>query len=248
MNSLFLRSGLVALLIAVVTCTSVHIALPLFGEEPMPSAIWLSTILSFVIAFPIAAFFFNKNAEIVRLNAKLTKAYRELSVMHQQLEESSSWDGMTGVLNREAFFKRVGELHNQHCQGALLLIDADHFKSINDQFGHAAGDEALVAIAQAIKAQVRNQDIVGRLGGEEFGVFLRNATDAEADITSERIRAAVQAIEFRPNADCRHPLSVSIGGTGAAQGRALQTVMALADKLLYVAKSQGRNRVVMEAA
>ena len=84
-------------------------------------------------------------------------------------------------------------------RGALLIIDADHFKTINDNFGHLTGDEALLLIASAIGRGVRSGDILGRIGGEEFGAFLVGATQEEAKRVAERIRSEVELIRFQPD-------------------------------------------------
>src|SRR5690606_16976246 len=116
--------------------------------------------------------------------------------------------------------------------GALLVVDADHFKSINDRFGHASGDAALKLIAAAIRASVRASDIVGRLGGEEFGVFLPGAGHAEAHRIAEAVRQAVQMIEFDAG-DERCTLSVSVGGAVSGQAIGFGELFRSADQRLY---------------
>ncbi len=98
-----------------------------------------------------------------------------------RLAEKASRDHMTGMLNRESFFAALDGSRRKTDRGVLLIIDADHFKKINDTFGHLAGDDALLDIAAAIGRAVRTSDIVGRIGGEEFGVLLVGASEAEAE-------------------------------------------------------------------
>ena len=238
-----------ALVLTAVSAASVQVGIRVFGEEPMPSAIWLSTLLPLLIGFPLIIYFFRKGDEIAQLNADLNTAYGELAKAHSALAETASKDGLTGVLNRAAFLHAAEKAQGGRHAGTLLLIDADHFKSINDRYGHAAGDTALTAIANAIKSQLRRDDAVGRIGGEEFAVLLKGVSEAEAQDVSERIRVAVEAISFQPEgAPALHRLSVSIGGSRMNQSRAFNDVMELADRLLYAAKSQGRNRVILQAA
>ena len=124
------------------------------------------------------------------------------------------------------------------------MIDADDFKSINDLHGHDRGDEALQRIAATIKANVRDDDLVGRIGGEEFGVLLVGADFATAKGVAERIRHAITAIAFEPGGT-EHKLSVSVGGAAFDQIVEFGTLYRFADQRLYEAKRCGRNRVHM---
>jgi diguanylate cyclase (GGDEF)-like protein len=129
----------------------------------------------------------------------------------------------------------------------LLFVDADDFKSVIDRFGHEAGDDALQLIASAIRQAVRSTDLVGRLGGEEFGVFLTDSDTATADHVAERIRRSVSAIAFAPGGTpC--PLSVSIGGATFVTHAPFGDLYRLADQHLYEAKKTGRDRVAMMQA
>jgi diguanylate cyclase (GGDEF)-like protein len=129
-------------------------------------------------------------------------------------------------------------------RGALLVIDADDFKQVNDRFGHDLGDHALRQIAAAILATVRRQDLVGRIGGEEFAVLLSGADYAIAARVAERIRRAVNAIVFAPGGTpC--PLSVSIGGALFEAPAPFMALYRQADQRLYEAKHLGRDRVAL---
>ena len=151
---------------------------------------------------------------------------------------------MTGMLNRENFFALLDSSRRKTDRGALLIIDADHFKKINDSFGHLTGDAALLEIAAAISRGVRSGDVLGRIGGEEFGAFLVGATEAEASVVAERIRREVEKVCFQP-AGAPVPLTVSIGGTVCAFGATVSELMRAADRRLYVAKNRGRNLVIV---
>ena len=125
---------------------------------------------------------------------------------------------MTGMLNRESFFAALDGSRRKSDRGALLIIDADHFKTINDSYGHLTGDDALLLIASAIERGVRSGDVLGRIGGEEFGAFLVGATEQEAKRVAERIRREVELIRFRPVDERTVPLTVSIGGITLRRG------------------------------
>lgn len=165
----------------------------------------------------------------------------------QRARDAASRDFLTGLYNRRYFFEHAERLHRRALDGELrilvAMIDADHFKQINDNFGHQVGDEALVAIAAVLRGQVEGQGMVARFGGEEF-VCLRvlDPSLRPADCL-ERIRRAIEQIDLR--ADGRPvPLTVSIGAT-AEPGGDIDQMLARADGAVYQAKRAGRNRVVI---
>ncbi|MBK8197254.1 MAG: GGDEF domain-containing protein [Acidobacteria bacterium] len=173
---------------------------------------------------------------------------RQLAIAHKELMTVAATDSLTSLLNRRAFtelvdgyLKRVEE-SDRRGGGALLVIDVDHFKAVNDHFGHQKGDEALKLIAKTIRETVRDTDLVGRVGGEEFCVFMPGqAPDSAADV-AERIRQAVARADFTPDG-ARHALSISVGGVAFDQPFAFSDLYRSADERLYAAKHNGRNRV-----
>ena len=171
----------------------------------------------------------------------------QLAEANRKLEALAATDWLTDCLNRRAFTTKVDTaLGHRHADGhALLVIDADHFKAINDRFGHHRGDEVLQLIAEAIRANVRDGDLVGRLGGEEFGVFMHGANEIIAANVGERIRKAINALFVRSE-EVAQRLSVSIGGATFAGDIGFAELFRVADKRLYEAKRQGRNRVLMD--
>jgi diguanylate cyclase len=166
----------------------------------------------------------------------------QLADANRQLERLASTDWLTDCLNRRAFTARAeAALANApRANNALLIIDADDFKTVNDRFGHNRGDEALQLIADAIRASIREGDLVGRLGGEEFGVFMSGA-DA---IVGERIRKSINLLFVRSEGLAQR-LSVSIGGMAVNTRISFAEMLEQADRQLYAAKNQGRNRVLM---
>jgi len=182
----------------------------------------------------------------------LLSKMQQLAVAHTELMTVASTDSLTSLLNRRAFtemvdgyMKRVEEaekFESRHAGGALLVIDVDHFKHVNDRFGHDTGDEALKLIAGTIRSAVRESDLVGRLGGEEFCVFIPGQSPEIASATAERIRRAVATTEFRPGG-ARHDLSVSVGGVAYDNHVPFSDLYRKADERLYAAKHNGRNRV-----
>lgn len=182
----------------------------------------------------------------VRQTRRLRGQLGRLREENSRLRKRADIDPMTGFLNREAFMARLSARRRRSDMGALLLIDADHFKQVNDRFGHQAGDEALMALGKAMGGSVRQNDLVGRIGGEEFAVLLAGASSQEAVIIAERIRCAVEAVVFEPQAGVRHRLTVSIGGVSRHHEEEPAAWLRAADTCLYQAKSGGRNLVVID--
>lgn len=167
---------------------------------------------------------------------------QQLRLANEKLQVLASTDWLTTCLNRRAFTHLVADHLEEARAGALLVIDADHFKVINDSYGHDRGDEALQLVADTITSCVRDGDIVGRIGGEEFGVFLLGAGQETAWLLSDRIRRAVADARFAPDGTV-HPLSVSVGAAYFDGGITFTELFRIADQLLYGAKQMGRNRV-----
>ena len=166
-----------------------------------------------------------------------------------ELFDLAQTDSLSGVANRRAFHElarhRLDQAAERHHVNVLALIDVDRFKTINDTFGHAVGDEVVRYIADFLGQAVRRTDVVGRVGGDEFALLI-DATPGQAGELLERLRAGVAAKPYKLADGRSVPLSLSIGmattkGTG---GYRLQSLMEVADASLYVAKDQGRNRVV----
>ena len=179
----------------------------------------------------------------------LMSKIRQLAISQRDLAVLASTDSLTAVLNRGAFtmmvdaYLKQSRTHANLRSGALLVIDADHFKTINDRFGHQLGDEALKLIAHSIKNTLHGADIVGRVGGEEFGVFLPGATPEQARSIAESIRAAVGNLKL-PLPAHANEVTVSIGGVTFDGLFTYDRLFSIADERLYCAKASGRNRVL----
>jgi diguanylate cyclase (GGDEF)-like protein len=154
-------------------------------------------------------------------------------------------DSLTGIANRRAFFDRGGALLEwamaDRQPAALLLFDLDRFKEVNDTAGHQAGDRVLQAFCDLVAGSIRPGDLFGRLGGEEFGCLLANASMAHALHTAERLRQEFAALRL-PDLDVNPTVSVGVAMASEA-GRSLPALLATADRALYRAKAEGRNRV-----
>ena len=167
----------------------------------------------------------------------------------REAEARAATDPLTGLPNRRYFDEFCGLLARRRRSGdavGVLMIDIDRFKALNDTYGHAVGDEVLKAVAGAIAAAVRDDDVPARVGGEEFAVLLRNPGDGVAAEVGERVRQAVGALDLRAHGVER--VSVSVG-VAVAQGvdEAIGQIVDRADRALYRAKRTGRDKVITAA-
>lgn len=206
-----------------------------YGVERLVFELTMTAIIATVISIPIVTY-------LVWQNDRLKSLSDELRVLN-------STDPMTGLLNRKTFLDclqaRIDTTGDGSSAGVFLFLDADHFKRINDRFGHSIGDKVLVFLGDVLRSETRAHDLAGRLGGEEFGVFLSGAPLDQAAAAAERIRRRAEEAEILlPSLECR--FSVSIGLASHRPGMAGEAVMNEADRSLYAAKQAGRNAVVVE--
>lgn len=170
------------------------------------------------------------------------------SFLHSQLSAAARVDGKTGLLNAVTWESEAEaellRLHRTRQPAAALLIDIDMFKAVNDTYGHLVGDQVLVAVAGALSGELREGDLLGRFGGEEFAVLLPTADDAEARLAAERVRSRVAdlCVPAANIGDVRVTISVGVA-VSDAPGLMVADLLAAADAELYRAKAAGRNRV-----
>lgn len=205
------------------------------GFESARAAVVFSLSAIFLSAVPIQIYI------IARVSA--------LRADNTVLFDKATRDGLTKVLNKTTFkaeveneLRHLGRRRTDGQSFTLLILDADHFKRINDRLGHATGDQALIAIAATLRRSLRQDDIVGRIGGEEFGILLRNAGFEEARLVAERLRLAIHGLTVGPPAQPTR-LSVSLGGVTFQNALPYDMIYRAADANLYKAKRNGRNRV-----
>ncbi len=185
-----------------------------------------------------------KNGELLALNMELDSALKIVEESNRSLSNLATSDGLTGLPNQRAFQTRLKEevARTQRSEGVLSLamIDVDHFKSYNDNFGHPAGDDVLKQVAMALRAAIREEDFLARYGGEEFVCIFPDSTEEESREVCERIRQSIANLnpKFRK-------VSVSVGvASWAPQDGQIQELLEHADFSLYGAKKRGRNRVI----
>lgn len=167
-----------------------------------------------------------------------------------QLRMQAENDGLTNVFNRRAFFALLEKACSQSNRSgtplAVLLIDLDHFKQVNDTWGHRCGDDVLRSFVHCTSSMIRSEDVMGRLGGEEFSVFLPDTTLAQARVIAERIRQACADDQVASSGQLIR-YTVSVGVARYQVNELPEAVMHRADQVMYQAKSHGRNQVQIQA-
>lgn len=205
----------------------------------------IATLLVIFLVF-MSSISLNLHGDVVE-RLRLT---RELRQSRDAAEQLARIDALTGLLNRMAFFER-GEallaLARRHDRPiSVVMADLDHFKSVNDRFGHSAGDALLASFAETLRANQRASDICARLGGEEFAILLPETTAAAAAQFAERVRLGL--VTLRPNGSQDAAITASFGIAELnPQDNSLDSLIDRADHALYQAKAEGRNRTVTAA-
>lgn len=188
-----------------------------------------------------------RTAELERANADNARLVADLKAKTSQLERQSREDPLTGLSNRRGFFEKLraqlSRADRYDFPLSIAMADIDHFKEVNDRYGHPFGDRVLYRAAQLLRQQSRCVDILCRYGGEEFALALPGADIREASATCERIRQAFERHAWQ-RMGSGLVIRISIGVAERAPGQNIRAVLALADANLYKAKCGGRNRVV----
>ena len=165
----------------------------------------------------------------------------------EKLERLAHFDSLTGLYNRQAILGKLRELINRakryNEDFSLSMLDIDHFKRVNDRYGHLTGDEVLEKIAALIRRNIRDTDIAGRYGGEEFIIILPQANLSSALVVAERIRNIIENAEMKDSVGNVFAITVSQGLSGWERDEDAYSLISRADEALYKAKANGRNRV-----
>lgn len=209
----------------------------------------MNGITACVMGWALSALLWRKLVTISLQRRQLEKAHQELQEKQRELERLTRQDGLTGLFNRNTFVELSrSELLRAQRQGSattILLLDLDHFKRVNDTWGHPAGDAVLRQVAVTATQAVRSTDLVGRLGGEEFIILLPHTSEDAGRRIAEKIRHRLQSAPVAWEGTSI-PVTASIGvaSAAAAAKRDFDSLYNEADKALYLAKQRGRNRVV----
>ena len=208
-------------------------------------AMTMAIVVPWGISIPLGLYMSKQRFKLIQLTNRLKDTQGKLRKANKALELRANFDGMTGLLNRDSFLSQLSKLRGDQDSNALLIVDVDHFKDINDNFGHPVGDQALNLLGKVFHKILRKNDIAGRIGGEEFGIFLPDTSALEGQIIGEMVRHEIESIIFEPCHNIRHVITVSIGVTGMAPDHKDSAAMKNADAALFTAKRRGRNQVVL---
>jgi diguanylate cyclase (GGDEF)-like protein len=213
--------------------TPLSALLPWSPDNQVFGSVWLTVLSSEALLFTISIAF---------IMLAMAKERAEQSHKHAAMV-----DPLTGLVNRRGFFQETARVARRQADNpqlaAVLLIDLDNFKGINDRFGHAVGDKVLQIFAETAVQSVRPTDFVGRLGGEEFGVVLHNVGRERAMVIAERLRAAFAEATLMVDG-CAVAATASVGVVFSDRAEFdAPELLTQADKALYEAKERGRNRV-----
>ncbi len=202
---------------------------PVQFVDGKPVSLWLQ-----VTTIPLVLL--NMAAYLVTLVVKLERAT-------ERQRHLASHDGLTGALNRKAFYDAWS--HRAGQSGVLVVIDIDHFKSVNDSYGHHAGDDALKAFSEAVKQALPPGAVFGRIGGEEFALLLTSSDAREAEHLLQDLRNVVTGMSVKARDDRAFSISFSAGYVGFDPSETdMDRIFAAADRALYAAKNGGRDRIV----
>ncbi|EOR10334.1 GGDEF domain-containing protein [Acinetobacter genomosp. 15BJ] len=209
---------------------------PLFNmqrlnEVPM-HPFWVGSMVFFLLPILLACLF---------LFEILLTQWRTREMTIQIL---SRLDPLTNVLNRRSISSYLNKLHQHpHPLYSIILLDLDHFKTINDQYGHSMGDQVLIQVARCLASNLRDQDIIGRFGGEEFILLLPNTPTMQAQNVAERCRHAVSQLRFITEYKQEFSVSASFGISSSLSADEPHLIISQADQALYAVKAAGRNQV-----
>jgi diguanylate cyclase (GGDEF)-like protein len=214
------------------------------------AAVWLGVLVGLIVTPFVWLRFDTSTAVIVCLSMAhtwLISAWLMYAASEQSraLSELAVTDALTGAFNRRHLQTRARDVLKQwqhrHRPATLLLLDIDHFKSVNDDFGHEAGDKALCNIVEIMQQRLRQQDLVFRYGGEEFVVILMETDESRAVPVAEELRSQIEQADIVPG----RKITVSVGVCDVIQADSVDRWLRLSDRALYEAKLRGRNQVVI---
>ena len=182
-----------------------------------------------------------------QMSAHMRSQKNQLALAFDKIQKIATRDELTGVANLRFMLEKIHDeaLRAQRTSSPLLLaiLDIDHFKQVNDQYGHQQGDRALQMFTSVVQGNIRTNDTLARWGGEEFVILLTDTDVSVGEVCLDRVLSKVAEMEISAGNDCLR-LTVSIGVTPYRSGEAVEKILARADAALYAAKAQGRNQIV----
>ena len=236
-------------LIPALLLTVGSILLYIFLKTGLSSGIVLVTMVSYGLVNFLGLLV---SARLYRARRTEYRSHLAEQAAQAKIARLAMQDDLTGIANRRYFYRQAeaefAHFHRSKQPLTLLMLDLDHFKRINDQYGHGVGDAVLIRFTQYVSTQIRQEDLLGRVGGEEFAILLRDATIDQAKTIGERIREGVAQLPIFGGDDAdRFTVSTGIATADDADA-SFDVLFGRADKALYRAKQEGRNRVAIAAS
>lgn len=189
------------------------------------------------------------NQLILRRTIELKESFRKIRNLNKKLRFLASYDKLTGCLNRRAFFSflenDIKRLKRTKTHLSIIMIDLDYFKSINDTYGHMVGDVVLGNVAKVINSSIREIDLIGRYGGEEFLVLLTDCDLKGGTVVAEKIRKVVENYKITIDKEEELRVTISAGVSEYIPGESVDNFLERTDRALYQAKNRGRNQVII---
>ncbi|NHQ73967.1 GGDEF domain-containing protein [Roseovarius gahaiensis] len=217
-----------AIVVVAIVCGSVLLNFMIMPPDLMRKTMISGAVIAMILSAPVAYF----------VGTRL----REIHDLNQRLRQAISFDPLTGAHTRTNFHSRVAQLRRGPM--SLIIADIDHFKAINDRFGHQAGDTALQQFANALMDNCRASDIVARFGGEEFVILMPATVTRDGLIAAERLCQSVRACPITVDGTLMN-VTASFGIAGLTDPARIEQAIRAADLALYRAKAEGRNRVCL---
>ena len=188
-----------------------------------------------------------RTVELSSANEKMQEQLQKINVLQEKLREEAIRDPLTGLFNRryleDTLIREIARAQRENYDISFMLLDIDHFKQINDLYGHSAGDIVLITLSGELKSQIRVADIPCRIGGEEFLLVLPGMSEEMSRLRAEHFRKQIESMRI-PHADNSLNLTVSMGiASYPKNGEGWEALYHAADQALYRAKQKGRNRV-----
>lgn len=209
---------------------------PLFSDflkqnTPPSNPFWVASMLYFIVPLLLIC--------LILCEIMLTQ-WRHRETVIKKLSQT---DPLTNLLNRRSFSEKVFEWEKMHQQYAIIILDLDHFKSINDQYGHSIGDDTLKLVSQALLKHIPSTDIVARYGGEEFIIALHHTNPSNALHIAEQCRSSIEKLQIQVSNQLKISVTASFGIDFSSKDKSLEQTIRNADDALYISKQSGRNQV-----
>lgn len=203
----------------------------LIGAQADTITIIVRIILPFVIAIPLALVWFTRME-------KLDSAYRKLVRHANELARTASVDPLTGVLNRRSFIEQFNGAMQIKVRGWFLIADIDYLKTINDQYGHPAGDDAVISAASALQNELPEDSLIARIGGDEFCAFVPKGNSKNLEPVVQRLNVSTSTFFSLKRKDVSHTLTMSVGYIVCKPKQTFEELMAITDENLYRKKRE----------